>query len=916
MATVYLNKVLRHAEKRLMAEAQRKPTDSLDLYRRFIKLEEHRLKLAHQQGESGRELCRQRSELISVVLQHVWNGAVSQVKVAHSDLAALRVALVAVGGFGRGALNPYSDVDILFVYALGRETDYRVVKDVIEQVLYMLWDVGFKVGHAARTLEELTDQANQDLQTKTSLLEARFLCGDKEVWLEFERSFERLCIEGKEVEYLQWRAEDQAGRHEKYGDTVFVQEPNVKNGCGGLRDYHNLLWVSRVKRGIRSTAELLEAKLLHPRERKQIEEAYDFLLRLRTQMHLLQERGNDQLTLRLQGRVANAFHYPQPNILRRTEALMRDYYRHAHDLFILTNSLAKRISGVTIDTKPRWAYLPTRTSAERKIEEFVLQDGELEIEDPNRLSAHPILILKVFMVAQQQNASIGPQLAMRLRRRAHLVTRSFIYRTEVREMLLSILSRKGTAARILRSMHELGLLGRFFPEFAPLTCLVQHEFFHRYTADEHTLVCLEMLDRIFDAPEPPFSKYTPLLHQMSRPYILYLALLLHDTGKAANSKQHSDESAANAVRVARRMCLSKEELSTLVFLVDHHLTMSETARRKNLEEEQTILDFARIVQTPERLDLLMILTFADNEATSGSMAWSDWKELLMWQLYRRTASALTGSQEFAVAAQRSLDELREKTVQAMAKQEISAEEVRAHFANLPARYFSSIPETLIQHHLHLVHDFFRQQMMPEDAPLKPVIVWRDFPKQGHSEVTLVTWDREGVFAKICGAFACVGLSILNADIYTRNDSMVLDTFRVSSIYNGGVMDERDKKQFSTLMNRALINPEFEFNKLFSKERTRYAAFEGAEFPTRITFDQRSSPEYTLLDIQTPDRPGLLYHVAQALAQCRTDIGYARITTEKGAALDTFYITDIDGNKITSEEWQEEISRVVRAAVLV
>lgn len=914
MATAHLTKVLRHAERRLLAEAQRKPTDTLDLYRRFTKVEEHRLKLAHGQGAGGRELCRQRADLISVVLQHIWAGAIEHVTLAHGPDVATEIVLIAVGGCGRGELNPYSDVDIHFLYTKGRKTEHRVVQDVVEQVLYMLWDVGFKVGHAARTLDELVDQANRDLLTKTALLESRYVCGDKDLWAQFERSFERLCIDGRENEYLQWRLEDQDDRHAKNGGTVFVQEPNVKNGCGGLRDYHNLMWVARVKKGLRTTGELLEAKLLHATERKQIDQAYDFLLRLRTQMHLLYGRGNDQLTLQLQGRVANAFRYPQPNILRRTEALMRDYYLHAHQLYLICNTLSRRLIGQGEHSRPRWSYLPARSSSARRIEGFVLLEGEFEVDDINRLSEDPLSILRVFLLAQQHNAVIGPQLALRLRRRASLVTRQYLDRPEVQEMLITILSRKGCVGRILRSMHELGLLGRFFPEFAPLTCLVQHEFFHRYTADEHTLVCLEMLDRILDADTPPFSKYSSLLHKVERPYVLYLAMLLHDTGKAANSKQHSDESAANAVKVARRLRLPKEDLPTLVFLVDHHLTMSETARRKNLEDDEAIMEFARLVQTSPRLDLLMLLTFADSEGTSASHAWSDWKELLLWQLYRRTTNALTGAREFLLAAQRSLEELQEATVLALAK-EIGAEEVLSHFAQLPPRYFVSIPEELMQHHIRVVHNFFYLQVMQGDTALKPVTEWRDFPQLGYSEVTLVTWDRERVFAKICGAFAAVGLSILNADIYTRNDSIVLDTFRVSSLQTGGLMHAQDKKVFREMIERALTDSTFDFGELFKNPSYRNG-FEEEDFPTRITFDQRSSSDYTLLDVQTPDRPGLLYHVANALAELNVDIGYARITTEKGAALDTFYITDADGKKIASPDWTNRIIKKVSDALSV
>ncbi len=296
--------------------------------------------------------------------------------------------------------------------------------------------------------------------------------------------------------------------------------------------------------------------------------------------------------------------------------------------------------------------------------------------------------MRVFLLAQQHNAELGPELKLRLRRRLYMIDRRFIYQTAVRETLLAIFSRKGQVGRALRTMHELGFLGRFFPEFRPLTCLVQHEFFHRYTADEHTLVCIEMLDKIIDANEPPFSKYKPLLQQTARPHILYLAMLLHDTGKSENDQRHAEASAVNAVRVARRMRLKGTDLSTLVFLVDHHLTMSEIARRKNLDNEDTIIEFARIVQTQERLDLLMLLTFADTLGTGSGRGYSDWKDLLLWQLYHRTTSALSGVKEFRAMAEKARLEIQQRLLKNLDRQ-FDPAEVVAHFENLPPSYFET-----------------------------------------------------------------------------------------------------------------------------------------------------------------------------------------------------------------------------------
>ncbi len=909
---VYLEKVLRHAERELVNSAHLRPTDLLDIYRRFLKLEEHRLKLEHMHGEGGRELVQRRADVITVMLRHIWAGAWETHQKAHLDQPP-RIALLAVGGFGRGELNPYSDIDILFLYA--SEKTAVQVNDIVQHILYMLWDIGFQVGHATRTMPELVSQANGDLRTKTSLLEARFLCGDEPLFTEFGKTFERRCLHGHEKEFLSWRVADQKDRHEKAGNTVFLQEPNVKNGCGGLRDYQNLLWIGKVKKGLENTQHYVDAKLITPTERKQLDRAYDFLLRVRTELHYLQKRAGDILTLRLQGEIADSFRYQHRTILRRMEAFMRDYYENTSMLFNLGNTLCQRICGGEIKpARARWAFLPFRAKQRQEIDGFILENGELEAESTTTFSDEPLRLARVFLIAQQHDAELGAELKLRLRRRLYLVDRHFIYQTAVRETLLAIVSRKGQVGRTLRTMHEMGFLGRFFPEFRPLTCLVQHEFFHRYTADEHTLVCIEVLDKIIDASEPPLSKYKPLLQQISKPHILYLAMLLHDSGKSENSKRHAEASAVNAVRVARRMRIKGTDLSTLVFLVDHHLTMSEIARRKNLDNEETIIEFARIVQTQERLDMLMLLTFADTQGTGSGRTYSDWKDLLLWQLYHRTSRALSGITEFVAFAEQARLETQQRLLKNLDRQ-FDPGEIAAHFENLPPSYFEVMSEDLIREHISIVHGFLKYQISHDDASLHPMIHWRHFPEQGHSEVTVVTWDRDHIFARVTGSFAACSLTILKADIFTRADDIAIETFFVATDKVEAVTDPRDRAAFEKILVQAMSMEQFDFDKAFArKTKPRIPAYDPSQMTTQVSVDQSASSAYTLLDVQTADYPGLLYRIAYALVETGLNIVSARITTEKGAALDTFYLTDKEGNKIESEEVLTALTQKVHAHI--
>ena len=916
--SAHLEKVLRHAERRLMQTAHRSPTDTLDVYRKFLKLEEHRLRLAHRAGEGGRDFVHKRSELMTVVLRRMFQDCLKNCQKSHSaEEWSGKASLIAVGGFGRDELCPQSDIDINFLYEK-RGTDRtsrRFIEDVIEQVLYMLWDVGLKVGHASRSIDDTIDAGRDDLQTRTALLEARFITGSGLVFEEFERRFRRMCVQGKEAAYLDWRMEDQAKRHAKFEGTVFVQEPNIKNGCGGLRDYHNLLWMGLVKGEVGTTLAMQQQGLMSATERKHLEQAYDFLLRVRNELHFQQKHAGDQLTLKAQGLIANAFRYQQRTVVRRIEAFMRDYYQHSRNMFLTANLVARRLAGEVKKTPRLWAFLPKRARQVEAIDGFLIEGGEMHAERPTIFSEDQRRLLRAYQIMQQRNVSLAPELQQAIAERAPKIPYKFLWLDDVRTMLFDILSKKGKVGRIIRAMHETGLLGRLIPEFRPLTCLVQHEFYHRYTADEHTIQCLEQLDRVFDDPSDLFSKYRPLLHRCTEPDILYLALILHDVGKSTNAKHHSEQSAQLAARFARRMKVRGRRLQDLIFLVDHHMTLSEFAQRRNLDDPQTIRDFARIVQDEERLDLLMLLSFADTQGTSGTTSYTEWRELLVWQLYHLTRATLRQGEEFLARADQERAEVIAR-VRSNLPRDISSEEMMVHFASLPPSYITRTNEPLLAEHLQLVHDFFKSQVEADADPLAPAIGWVDRPSANHSEVTVVTWNRARLFTKIVGAFSVAELNILSANILTRDDDIVIDTFRVANDRGEAASDRRDRDTFRQTLRASLTNPDFDFDDALAevKARARSKGSREDPFPIRLRLDNESSDRFTLLHVQAPDRVGFLYDLSICLAELGVDITYAHITTEKGAALDTFYLLEADGSQILAETRQQRVLRALKHAL--
>lgn len=920
--SAHLENVLRHAQRKLQGLSQKSNRDQLDLYRNFLRLEEQRLRMAHKAGAGGVEFAEKRADLFTVVLRHIFETALEAGYRAHAVApGSVRIALLAVGGFGRGHLAPLSDIDILFLYEKPRPGSpaQRFITDAVEQVLYLLWDSGIKVGHASRDLDQAIEQSKEDFKSATSLLESRLLSGPQDLFDQFTRRFRRVCLQGQEQAYLAWRAQDQALRHAKFGNTVFVQEPQVKNGCGGLRDYHNILWSAHAARGLTSTFALQQAGLLTLSERKALDAAYDFLLRVRTELHYQQNRAGDLLTLRLQGSVANAFKYPQKSILLRTEALMRDYYVHSNALYHTGGLLFRRLLGrPTRSPGLLRKLLPSRTVPTESIDGFLLASGnELEAASTSIFSEDPLRLLRVFQIMQQRGATLSPDLEVLIRSNAHLLHRRFLTQSATRDILQNIAAQKGRAGRIFRAMHRTGILARVVPEFAPLTFLVQHEFYHRYTADEHTLVCIEQLDRVLDDTASPFPAYRSLYERITDPAILTLAVLLHDTGKGGHTKDHTTLSSQLAARFARRMRITGRRLQNLLFLVDHHMTLTEFALRRNLDDPHTIREFARIVQDPERLDLLMLLSLADGMGTGGAEKWTDWKEGLVWHLYTRTRSMLDGEEEFLRQTEKNRASV-EDSLRKFLPKFIDESEFRAHLRSLPARYLTFRNEALILQHLSLVHQFLVRQLRHESIEdvLAPVIHWQDYPAAGHSETTIVTWDRAELFTKIAGAFALAQINILSADIWTRADHIVIDTFRVCTDKFTAVTHTHDRSTFAQALTRSLRDPDYdigaEINRAhsFSRKASHYARL----MEPMVGFDNESSPDHTLMHLRCPDYLGLLYDVAATLSAHRLAINTARITTEKGAALDTFYLTTSEGKKIEDRTRLRKVQKAVIAAL--
>ena len=914
-----IKKIEADAAARLPLPPGREATQELERYKAFLKIETHRLKMRHRAGGGGLEICRARAAMLDVMLRYLWNSAKESLsQQAQKEFPSL--ALVAVGGYGRAELNPQSDIDFMFLHdrqvAVRRPLPH--LSKIIDGLLYPVWDIGLKVGHSVRTIQDCVQEANRDMQSKTSLIEARLVAGDAELFSRFEKTLVAKCVNKHEEEYIAMRVEDQATRRAKFGNSACMQEPNIKSGCGGLRDYQNLLWMAFFKYRTRSLVELQAHEMINESERKQLEAAYDFLLRVRTEMHYQANRGMDVLTKSWQPAIAHNLGYAERSPSKRIEEFMRNLYTHSRNIFRITRTLEQRLALLPRPTRRlslRSFLSGSRNPVSEPIDGFKILDGEIQAASSRVFRDQPRRLMRVFLYAQQRGLEIHPDLAQLVRNQLGLVDRAFLSDEHVRDTFLTILGQRGNVAPILRAMHETDLLGKYVPEFGKLTCLVQHEFYHQYTADEHTLMCLEQLDRIWEAKEAPYREYVGLFQKIERPFLLYLALLLHDLGKPDGHGNHALVSAELALRVAKRLGLDGAATHTLRLVIEHHLLMASTSQRRDLDDPAVVRKFAKQIQNQEILMLLTLHTFVDSQATSDKL-WNGFKESLLWSLYHKATELMAGGTEFARAEEKQRELMMEE-VQRLMPPQLGDEELHAHFAALPQRYFQIHSTRDVLDDLVLAHLFMRRQTSDQENPLTPVINWHNQPDRGCNAVKLCTWDRAGLFCKIAGSLSAAGLNILSAQIFTRTDGIVLDTFYVNDAKTGNLAGADQRDAFEEVINEALTGEDLDFQALIAKRKiTRpvYQAYSGERMATRIGFDNDSSDTRTVIEIETEDRIGLLYAISQQLSELLLDISGAKISTERGAAIDSFYVREENGTRVVAPERQRSIEHKLRVSI--
>ena len=906
-------RIRKHASQRLEAHTSNDRKERVKGYKRFLELEKKMLRRYHRNGDSGIRVSRSFSIIMDVLIENVFVDALEELKEKHPK-SPCAVSVIATGGYGRGELCPHSDIDLLMLYPdkLSGKQSKEFQSDLTEAMLYPLWDLGMKVGHATRNLKETITEAKAEVKSKNAIMDARLIVGGQKLYGKFYKGIQKFLRKEDAQEYLQDRFRSQSERRQQQGDTVTVQEPDIKNGVGGLRDYQNLQWMCRIKFGSFELKELQQRGIITRAQLKKLETAYSFLLRVRNEIHFRSKRATDQLLLDSQPLVAWNLGYRQRKIIHRVETFMRDYYKQAHLIY----KFSKYLEGLLVQTDlPGRAPLSFRDvvrahqqahERQPRFDGFIIRDGKIAAERKSVFKEDPERLIRIFRHVQQYQTELDFDLKLLIETSLPLIDRHVIESSSANASFRAILQTAGEVYPALTKMNETGVLAKFMPEWEKMYCLVQHEYYHRYTADTHTLRTIRELDIIFTSRDRESNTYRDALRETQFPRLLYLILLLHDIGKGIAIRNHAINGVAIAAPILERMEVPGEMREQILFIIQNHLEMARFSQRYDLDDPRTAESFAEFVGDPDKLAYLFVHTYCDARGTAEGL-WNGFKDGLHSRLYRDTLRVLKNKSAFAKEnRERKMivyNEIREKHFD-----DISRDEIEAHFSLLPERYFLHHSAREVELHIRMIHSLLTNiQEADSLGSLVPVIDWENDQDRSMTVVNVVTWDRAGLFYKLAGAFALAGLNIISSKAISRTDHITIDTFYVVVPGGGAVTDDRPRKIFEEAVTHALLHnknllPEIneQARKIEAKKRKSYKSTEQLEAPItpRVEVFHELSLRRTIIEVKANDRLGLLYELTRSLYESGFDITFARISTERGVAIDTFYIESVNPGQKT------------------
>ena len=831
--------------------------------------------------------------LTDCLVTSAWKFATEIQFPSHNPTEAEKLSIISVGGYGRREMAPFSDVDLLFL------TPYKMTpwsENVIETVLYLLWDLKLKVGHSSRSIKDCLRLGSEDYTIRTAMLEHRFVCGDINLASQLNEKLWKNLFSGTAKDFISAKLIERENRHEKHGQRYMV-EPNVKEGKGGLRDLQSLYWIAKYVYQTQNISDLVDLNVFRSDEYLQFEQAEEFLWAVRCQMHHLADRAIEQLSFDLQVEVASAMGYHDSRDQRAVEIFMQDYFRHATRVGDLTRIFLTSLEAVHAKDEPLLERIFKRKP---KIDnDYIVIHNRLAIKSEKEFLTNPINLLKLFSEALRTGLLIHPNAMRLVSANLAMVNNEFRASTEAQQIFLELLLKHGNPERALRRMNELGFLAKFIPEFEPIVAMMQFNMYHSYTVDEHTIQCLKTLAQIEKGElveELPIA--SSILKDGVNRKVIYIALLLHDIGKG-RSDDHSILGAKIAKRVSPRLGLNKQETETVEWLVRYHLLMSDMAQKRDISDPRTVRDFAKAVQSVKRLNLLTVLTVCDVRSV-GPDTWNNWKATLIRQLYAETKAILEQGAE-ALNRENRMTEAKKALREKLS--EWDNKDIKIETGRHYPPYWQGFQVDAQFAFAKLLRNLGADEIKIELTP--------DTDRDA-TRICFALSDHPGIFSRLAGALALVGANVVDARSYTSKDGFATAAFWIQdgdgSPYNQARFSRLRRMIEKTLSGEVITREAI-------KERDKFKKREKAfKVPTSITFDNEGSEIYTIIEVDTRDRPGLLFDLTRTLANMNVYIASAVIATYGEQVVDSFYVKDMFGLKFHSESKQKKLEQNLRQAI--
>ena len=852
---------------------------------------------------NGMACATRLSHLQDTLIRCLYDFALVHVFRANNLSTAERMAVLAVGGYGRGTLAPGSDLDLLFLLPYKQTA---LGESLVEYMLYMLWDMGFKVGHATRNLDQCISLSREDMTIRTSILEARYIWGEESLYQELISRFDEEIVQKTAPEFISAKLEERDIRHEKSGRSRYLVEPNVKDGKGGLRDLHTLFWISKYHYRVRSLRELRDAAVFSKQEFLKFRKAEEFLWSVRCHMHFLTGRPEERLSFDLQPQLADRLGYISRPGQSAVERFMKHYFLVAKDVGDLTRILcaaleeerAKAVHGVR-------DILRNLTSRPRKVpgnRDFETINNRIRPLNDTTFLRNPLNIILMFEIAEQNGYLFHPDAMQLVSRSLSLVDKNLRKDPKANAAFLNVLTSPDTPERTLRKMNECGVLGKFIPEFGKIVAMMQFNMYHHYTVDEHLLRTIGILSEI---EHGKVGEQHPLAHDIMKGAadrkVLYVALLLHDIAKG-RPEDHSIAGARLARKICPRLGLDPRQTEQVSWLVEHHLLMSNTAQSRDLNDPKTISDFAATMQNLERMKLLLVLTVCDIKAV-GPGVWNGWKGQLLRTLYYETEPHLTGG--FTQVPRRErVAEVKRELHEALAQwpQNLREQMIDLHYDN----YLLTVPREDQIRHL----EFMRQCDENGDS-FATTISSQSF--EAVTQITLLAPDHPRLLSTITGCCAAVGANIVDAQIFTTKDGRALDSIFINRRYENHEDEERRARSIAETIEKVLAG-KVRLAKLLEEQKKPRQRAQAFKIKPLVNIDNALSEKFTVIEVECLDRPGLLSKITDALADMSLDIASAHIATFGEKMIDTFYVTDLVGHKVTRPQKIKALRERVLSAI--